>query len=271
MRGTSGTDDLRLAALALGGVGNIRVTFSSNVMLFVLFGCGLDAIDALLGSEGRGGSRVGLPGDEARRDFLPISEPPDLLRLWARAGLDCAGESAAFRGIGRGRLTTDAVRPTVSETGAAVFVAGLPAVLMIASTARGSLYWMLFRKRMVRCCDPGSSATLSPCALGFDGRPMVGRLWRGVFEGSGDVVFGAGGAILEGRMLGFRRGCWVVTGRFCGDADWCWTGSTACTGDGCRRWTGSSWSDGRGDLRRASSPPGDSWADVVEAIATSSG
>jgi len=81
MRGTSGTDDLRLIALALGGLGNIRVTFSSKVMLLVSFGCGLDGRAALFGREGRGGSCVGLPAVEARSDFLPIKEPPDLLRL----------------------------------------------------------------------------------------------------------------------------------------------------------------------------------------------
>jgi hypothetical protein len=88
MRGTSGTDDLRLTASPLGGLGNSRVTFSSNVILLVSLGRGLAAVIALLGRVGRGGSRVGLPGDEARRDFRPTKELPDLLRLWFMAGLD---------------------------------------------------------------------------------------------------------------------------------------------------------------------------------------
>jgi hypothetical protein len=81
MRGTSGTDDRRLMAFPLGGLGNMRVTFSSNVMLLVSLGCGLAGIVALLGRVGRGGSCVGLPGDEASRDFLPITDPPDLVLL----------------------------------------------------------------------------------------------------------------------------------------------------------------------------------------------
>jgi hypothetical protein len=205
-----------LIALELGGLGNRSVTFSWKVMLFVLLGCGLAPTVALLGRTGRGGSVVGLPGDGARRDFLPITEPPDLVRRWLSAGLDSAGESAGFRGIGRGRLTTDREVPGVSATGAG-FVEGWPAVLMMAWTIAGSLYSMLFTNRMVRCCDPGSSATARPRALGFDGRPIVGRLWSGVLVGSGGGVVGDGGSILEGRIFGLGRGCCMVDVWVCGD------------------------------------------------------
>jgi hypothetical protein len=202
-------------AFELGGLGNISVTFSWKVMLLVLLGCGLAPTVALLGRTGRGGSVVGLPGDGARRDFLAIRDPPDLVRRWLSAGLDCADESDGFRGIGRGRLTTDREVPGVSATGAGF--EGWPAVLMIASTMAGSLYWILLTNRMVRCCDPGSSATVRPRALGFEGRPIVGRLWSGVLVGSGGGVVGDGGSILEGRIFGLGRDCCLVNEVFCAD------------------------------------------------------
>lgn len=243
-------------------------------MLLVSFGCGLDGMVALLGRAGRGGSCVGLPAVEASSDFRPTKEPPDLLRRWPGEGLAWAGESAAFRGIGRGRLTTDAEVPGVSGAGTC-FAAGLPAPLRMASTASGSLYSMLFTNRMVRCCEPGSSATLRPRALGFDGSPMVGRLCRGVFVGSGGGVFGDG-RVLEGRIFALDRARCKAAGLFCGDSDRGFVSSGTGVGDGTRAEAGSCadasscCSDWRGDLLRASSPPGDSSADVVDATATSS-
>jgi hypothetical protein len=151
MGGISGTDDLRLIAFPLGGLGNRSVIFSSTVMLLVSLGSGLARVDAPLGRGGRGGSCVGLPGADERKDFLP-KEPADLLRLWLGVGL-WAGESAAFRGMGRGRLTTEAA----GDPGmGAVLAASTVAPLMIVSTPRGSLYSMLFTNRMVLCCDPES-------------------------------------------------------------------------------------------------------------------
>lgn len=118
--------------------------------------------------------------------------------------------------MGLGRLTTESEVLGVS-VGRTVFMEGFPAVLMMAFTIEGSLYSMLLRNRIVRCWDPGSSANLRPRALGFDGRPMVGRLWRGVFVGSGEGVGGEGGSVLEGRIFCLRRGCCEVSGRFCRD------------------------------------------------------
>jgi hypothetical protein len=272
MRGTSGTDDLLLMDLsALGGLGKKKVIFSSSVMLLVSLGCGRTDTVALLvgrpGKGGRGGSCDGLPGVvvDLRRDVLPTREPLDFVRLWIRSG---------FRGMGRGRWTTESDVPGVQETGAgagAGLVEPWPAPLMMASTTAGSLYSMLLTNRIVLCCDPDSSPTWTPRARGLDGRPMVGRLWRGVLVASGGGAFGDGGIILEGRISVFNRGCNTVRGRFGGDSDRDLVDPGACAGDTDRGWAVSSGSDGRGDLRRVSSPPGDSCADVVDATATSPG
>jgi hypothetical protein len=61
------------------------VIFSSTVILFVAFGCGLIDVPGI-GGGGSGGSWVGLPGAEVRTDFLLI-EAPDRLLLCLGDGL----------------------------------------------------------------------------------------------------------------------------------------------------------------------------------------
>lgn len=81
-RGSEGTEDLRFrVVIAPGGAGKSSWIFSSNVILFVLFGKRRIKLAALVGGGGKGGSCVGLPGADIRNDLRRITEEPDLLRL----------------------------------------------------------------------------------------------------------------------------------------------------------------------------------------------
>jgi hypothetical protein len=81
-RGRDGTDDLRLCLeTGPGGAGKSSWIFSSNVMLFVLFGNKRINLAALVGGGGSGGSSVGLPGLDIKKDFRTTMDEPDLLRL----------------------------------------------------------------------------------------------------------------------------------------------------------------------------------------------
>src|SRR3569833_2062455 len=215
------------------GVGNIKISFSSIVMLLVSFGSGRWGLAAVLGGGGSGGSCVGLPpGFDCRIDFLVIMEPPDLdRRCPAVLGDGSAGKMprsfSGLRGIGRGRFRTD-----FDDRSSPL------ASLMIPSTASGSSYTISLTNMMVCCfwvsalASTSTSLALSAIALGFPGRPFVGLRCRAVFTGSGGGVLGEGASCLEGRIVTRRKPLSCTSGSATGGMAGTATGTAIGTATG---------------------------------------
>src|SRR3569833_227783 len=184
------------------GVGNIKIIFSSNVMLLVSFGSGRWGLAAVLGGGGSGGSCVGLPpGFDCSIGFLVIMEPPDLARRCPdELGDGYAGKMprsfSGLRGIGLGRFRTDFNNRSSPKT-----TQKKPTTTTKTTNTKTKTNMMVCCFWVSALASTSTSLALSAIALGFPGRPFVGLRCRAVFTGSGGGGLGEGASCLEGRIV----------------------------------------------------------------------